>query len=262
MLGRQSFRVHPQARFASSHSLRAASVTHTPGQNRLLEALPEADYVRLLADLEPVPLMAGWTLHCANSRESHVYFIASGLVARYGEMKNGAATEFAGTGREGVIGIASFLGGGSTPFWAESLSAGLAYRMTGSAVAREFSQNRPLARILLRYVQVLIAEIGQTVACNRHHSLEERLCRWLLSSLDRLESDELAVTHELISHALGVRREGITEALGSFASAGLIHGARGRITLLDRPGLEARACECYADVRREQARLLSGNPQR
>jgi CRP-like cAMP-binding protein len=212
--------------------------------------------VRLLPRLEPVPLPAGWTLHCANRHENHLHFIAAGLVTRYCEMKNGTSTEFADTGCEGVIGIASFLGGVSTPFWAEALSAGFAYRIGGGLVTREIAQNSPLARLLLRYVQALMVDIGQTAVCNRHHSLEERLCRWLLSGLDRLLSNELAVTHEVISNVLGVRREGITEAVGSLENAGVIHHTRGRIILLDRPRLEALACECYSVVKREYARLL------
>lgn len=260
MLGNRSFRAYPEARFAFSHRLRAVSGEHLPRQNRLLATLPEADYARLLADLEPIPLLAGQILHFANADERHLYFITAGLVARYSELRDGTATEFGGTGREGVIGIASFLGGESTPFWAESLSAGFAYRMAGGLVTREFAQDSPLARILLRYLLALMAEVGQIAACNRRHSLRQRLCRWLLSSLDRLGSTELVVTHELISHALGVRREGVTGVLGSLEDAGLIHHTRGRIILLDHPRLEALACECYAVVRREYARLLPATP--
>lgn len=257
MLGIKSFRVHPEARSAFSHRLRTVPVEHQPRQNRLLATLPEADYARLLPDLEPVPLLAGQILHYANEHEPHLYFITSGLVVRYCELKNGETTEFALTGCDGVIGIASFLSGESTPFWAEALSAGFAYRLAGRLVAREFAQTSPLARILLRYLHALMVEIGQITVCNRHHSLEERLCRWLLSSQDRLNSAELAVTHELISHVLGVRREGVTQALGSLRNAGLIDQTRGHIILLDRPRLEALVCECYAIVRQEHdARLI------
>lgn len=256
MLVRKSPRVHPEARSAFSHGPRTVSVKHLPRQNRLLATLPEADYARLVADLEPVPLLAGQILHFAKSEERHLYFIAAGLVVRYCELENGETTEFASTGCDGVIGIASFLGGKSTPFWAEVVSSGFAYRFAGRLVAREFAQNRPFARILLRYVHALMVEVGQIAACTQLHSLEERLCRWLLSSLDRLNSAELAVTHELISKALGVRREGVTEALGSLKNTGVIHSPRGRIIVLDRPRLEALVCECYAGVRREYARLL------
>jgi CRP-like cAMP-binding protein len=201
-------------------------------------------------------LLAGSILHCINWHENHLYFIAAGLVTRYGVMKDGTSTEFAVTGCEGVIGIASFLGGVSTPFCAEALSAGFAYRLGGDLVTREFALNSPLAQLLLRYVQALMLDIGQTAACNRHHSLEKRLCRWLLSSLDRLLSNELTVTHEVISNVLGVRRESITQAVGSLENAGLIHHTRGRIILLDRPRLKALACECYSVVKQEYARLL------
>lgn len=260
MLGSKLFRMHPEARFAFSHNLSTVPVKHLPRQNRLLATLPEADYTRLLADLEPVPLLAGQILHFANTKEPHLYFIAAGLVARYCELKDGTTTEYAGTGCEGVIGIASFLGGESTPCSAQSLSPGFAYRIAGSLIAKEFAQDSPLSRILLRYLLALMVEVGQISVCNRHHSLKERLCRWLLSSLDRLNSLELAVTHEQTSHLLGVRREGVTAALGSLEDAGLIHHTRGHIILLDRPGLEALACECYAIVRREYARLLPATP--
>lgn len=256
MLVRRSPLVNPEVHSAFFHRPRTVSVEYLPRQNRLLATLPQADYARLLADLEPVPLLAGQILHFPNTAERHLYFIAAGLVVRYSDLKDGATIEFASTGCDGVIGVASFLGGESTPYWAEVVSAGFAWRMARSAVAREFAQQSPLAQILLRYVQALIAEIGQIAACNRYHLLEQQLGRWLLSSLDRLNSAEMAITHELISHVLGVRREGVTEALGSLQNAGLIHSPRGRIILLDRPRLEALVCECYAAVRREYARLL------
>lgn len=257
MLVRKSPPVHPEARSAFAYRPRTVPVEHPPSQNRLLATLPEADYARLLADLEPVPLLAGQILHFPKAAERHLYFIAAGLVVRYSDLKDGATTEFASTGCEGVIGVASFLGGESTPFWAEVVSAGFAYRLAGSLVAREFAQQSPLARILLLYVQALMMEIGQIALCNRYHSLGNQLSRWLLTSLDRMKSAEIAVTHELISHVLGVRREGVTAALGSLQHAGLIHSPRGHIILLDRPRLEALVCECYAVVKREYARLLT-----
>ena len=256
MLVRKSPPVHPEARSAFSYRLRPVSVAHPPRQNRLLATLPETDYARLLADLEPTPLLAGQVLHFPNTAERHLYFIAAGLVVRYNDLKDGATIEFATTGCDGVIGIASFLGGESTPFWAEVVSAGFAYRIAGSQVAKEFAQHSPLAEILLRYVQALIVEICQIAVCNRYHSLEEQLSRWLLTSLDRMNSAEMAITHELISNVLGVRREGVTAALGSLESAGLVHHTRGHLILLDRPRLEALVCECYAVVKREYARLL------
>lgn len=252
----KSSQAYPGTGSAFSRRLGTVSAKHLPSQNYLLAALPEADYARLLPDLEPVPLLTGQVLDFPNHAERHLYFITAGLIARYCELEDGTATEYAGTGCEGVIGIASFLGGESTPRWAQCLSPGYAYRIAGSLITREFAQNNPLARILLRYLLALMTEAGQIEICNRHHSLEERLCRWLLSSLDRLNSAELAVTHEQIAHLLGVRREGVTAALGSLENGGLIHHTRGHIILLDRPRLEARVCECYAIVSREYARLL------
>ncbi len=256
MLGRQSFVVNAGARLASIQGLRTVNANFQPRQNRLLAALPSADYARLLPHLEPLPLPTGWVIGSANCQKNHVYFIAAGLVTRYCELENGTSTEFADTGCEGAIGIAAFLGGNSNPFWSEVLSPGFAYRLAGNLVAEEFAQNTPLARLLLRYVQALITETGQNAACNRHHPLEKRLCRWLLSSLDRLGSNELAVTQELISHVLGTRRESITAAAKMFESAGLIRHLRGRIIVRDRAGLEAQACECYSVVKREYARLI------
>lgn len=256
MLRQHSFRTHPEAHFAFNDNKRNASAKQNPRQNHLLAALPLKDYERLLPMLEPVPLPVGWTIHGANALEKHLYFVTAGLVSRYYEMENGASTEFADAGNEGAIGIASFLGGESTPSRAVVLSAGYAYRLAADLVNQEFDHGRPLARLLLRYVQALITQTGQIAVCNRHHSLDQQLCRWLLSSLDRLSSNELVMTQELIAHMLGVRREGITEAVGRLEKAGLIHHNRGHITLLDRPRLEARVCECYAVVKREYTRLL------
>jgi CRP-like cAMP-binding protein len=206
-------------------------------------------------------LPAGWTIHGANALEKHLYFVTAGLVSRYYEMEDGTSVEFADAGSEGAIGIASFLGGESTPSRAVVLSAGYAYRLAADLVNEEFEHGRPLARLLLRYVQALITQTGQIAVCNRHHSLDQQLCRWLLSSLDRLSSNELVMTQELIAHMLGVRREGVTEAVGRLEKAGLIHHNRGHITLLDRPRLEARVCECYAVVKREYHRLLPEDRQ-
>lgn len=256
MLGRQSFVVNAVARHASRQGLGTATAKYQPKQNRLLAALPSADYLRLLPHLEHLPLPTGWVISSANCNTNHVYFISAGLVTLYCELENGTSTEFADTGREGAIGIATFLGGNSNPFCSEVLSAGFSYRLAGNLVAEEFAQSTPLSRLLLRYVQALIAETGQNAACNRHHPLEKRLCRWLLSSLDRLRSNEIAATQELISHVLGTRRESITAAEGMLESAGLIHHSRGHIHVIDRSGLEAMSCECYSVVRREYARLF------
>jgi CRP-like cAMP-binding protein len=214
------------------------------------------DYERLLPDLEPVPLPLGWAVHGAGEREKYLYFLTAGLVSRFYMTENGASTEFALTGSEGVIGVALFLGGESTPSQSVVLSAGYAYRLGADVLKKEFERGGPLPHLLLRYTQALIVETGQTAVCNRHHSLEQQLCRWLLSSLDRSPTGELTMTQELIADMLGVRREGVTEAAGKLQKAGLIHYSRGHIAVLDRHQLEAQACECYAVVKREYDRLL------
>jgi len=256
MLGRQSFGSHPEARFASSDWGRAVSAQHTPRQNHLLAALPPEDYDRLVPDLEPVSLPLGCTVHGAGDRETHLYFLTAGIVSLFHVMENGASAEFAIAGSEGVIGVALFLGGQSTPSQAMVLSAGHAYRLSAQLLKNEFEHGGPLPHLLLRYTQALITQTGQTAVCNRHHSVDQQLCRWLLLSLDRLSSNEVAMTQERIASMLGVRREGVTEAAGHLQAAGLIHYRRGHITVLDRPLLEKRVCECYAAVKRETDRLL------
>ena len=256
MLGRHSFQPYPETRFASKKRMRAVSALHTPRQNHLLAALPLADYERLLPVLEPIPLPLGWAIHGAGNRERNLYFLTAGLVSRYSVTQGGESTEFALTGSEGVIGVASFLGGESTPNQAVVLSPGYAYRLAADVLKYEFEHDSPLVHLLLRYTLALIAQAGQIAVCNRHHSLEQQLCRWLLSSLDRLPSNELTMTQELIAEMLGVRREGVTEAAGKLKKAGLIHYGRGHIAVLDRRQLEAQACECYAVVKREYDRLL------
>ena len=256
MLRGHWFRLYPETRFASRPGKRAESALHTPRQNHLLAALPLDHYERLLPDLEPVRLPLGWTVHSAGDREKHVYFLTSGIVSRFCVTEKGESAEFAITGREGVIGVASFLGGGSTPSHALVLSAGKAYRLAADLLENEFEHPGALARLLLRYVQALIVHTGQIAVCNRHHSLEQQLCRLILSSLDRLPSDEMAMTQELMAEMLGVRREGVTTAAGNLQEAGLIHYGRGRIAVIDRARLEARACECYAVIKRQYDRLL------
>ena len=228
----------------------------TPRQNHLLAALPAGDYARLLPHLEPVPLPPGWTVHGSGDREKHLYFLTAGIVSRFYVTESGASKEFAVAGSEGVIGVASFLGGESTPSRAVVLSAGHAYRLGADLLKSEFGHDGPLPRILLRYLQALITQIGQIAACNRHHVLEQRLCRWILSCLDRVPSNELAMTQELIANMLGVRREGVTEAAGRLQQAGLIHFHRGHIFVPDRLLLEARACECYTVIRQAHRRLV------
>jgi CRP-like cAMP-binding protein len=234
----------------------SAKTTNPPTLNLLLAALPAADYARLLPHLEPVPLPLGWVVYEAGSRMGHVYFPTDGIVSLLYVMEDGASAEIAVTGNEGLIGIALFMGGESTPSRAVVQSEGHAYRLQAQLMKREFERGGALQHLLLRYTQALITQMAQTAVCNRHHSIEQQLCRWLLLSLDRLPSSELYMTQELIANMLGVRREGVTEAAGVLQDAGLIKYRRGHITVLDRLKLEQRVCECYAFVKRESDRLL------
>jgi CRP-like cAMP-binding protein len=243
-------------RFASSDMERAVSAQQTPRQNHLLAALPLEDYERLLPDLEPVPLPLGWTVHGAGDREKYLYFLTAGIVSRFYVTQNGASAGIALTGSEGVIGVAAFLGGESTVSRAVVLSAGYAYRLRADLLDNEFKHHRQLLHLLLRYTQALIVQTGQIAVCNRHHSVEQQLCRWILTLLDRLPSSKLTMTQELIADMLGVRRVGVTVAAGKLQKAGLIHYRRGHIAVLDRARLEAQVCECYAVVKREYDRLL------
>ncbi len=256
MSARDPFRPYRAARFTSKDRERGASVQRTPRQNHLLAALPPEAYDRLLPHLEFVPLPLGWTVHRAGDREKYLYFLAAGMVSQLYVTESGASSVIAVTGSEGVIGVASFLGGESTPSQTVVLSAGYAYRLGADALKHEFEHDSPLFRLLLRYIHALIAQTGQIAACNRHHTLEQQLCRWILSSLDRLCSSELMMTQERIAGVLGVRREGVTEAAGRLQKAGMIRCGRGQISVLDRPQMEAQVCECYAVVKREYARLL------
>ncbi|HVS26196.1 MAG TPA: Crp/Fnr family transcriptional regulator [Burkholderiales bacterium] len=234
----------------------AASGTHTPAQNNLLAALPAADYERLLPDLELVALPLALAVYESGGKLDYVYFPTDCIVSLLYVMRDGASAEIAVVGHEGLVGIAMFMGGESTPSRAVVQSAGYAYRLASKILKREFERGGPLQHLLLRYTQALITQMAQTAVCNRHHAVEQQLCRWLLLSLDRLRSNELTMTQELIANMLGVRREGVTEAAGKLQTAGLIHYSRGKITVLDRPKLEARVCECYAVVKRESDRLL------
>jgi len=230
--------------------------SRNPKQNQMLAALPTADYERLLPHLEPVTLPLGLVVFESGSSLRHLYFPASGIVSLLYAMESGASTEIAVIGNEGVVGIALFMGGESTPSRAVVQSAGHGYRLKAAVLKKEFKLGGSLQYLLLRYTQALIAQMTQTAVCNRHHTVDQQLCRWLLLSLDRLPSNELAMTQELIANMLGVRREGVTEAAGKLQEAGLIHYTRGHITVLDRPKLEARVCECYAVVKKEMDRLL------
>jgi CRP-like cAMP-binding protein len=251
-----SLRPVADTRFALRGGKHGLSAQHAARQNHLLAALPPEDYERLLPDLQPVALPLGWTVHHAGDADKYLYFITAGIVSRFHVTEKGESAGFALTGNEGVIGVASFLSGECTRSQAVVLGAGYAYRLGAELVKNEFKHASPLRHLLLRYTQALIAQTGQIAACNRHHSLEQQLCRWILSSLDRLPSNELTMTHELIADMLGVRRGGVTDAAGKLQEAGLIQYSRGRIAVLDRAQLEARACECYGVVKREYGRLL------
>jgi CRP-like cAMP-binding protein len=232
------------------------SSPHTPKQNHLLAALPEADYARLLPDLELIQMPLGWAVYESGGRMSYLYFPITSIVSLLYVMENGASAEIAITGNEGLVGISSFMGGESTPSRAVVQSAGTGYRLKASVVKREFAIGGNLQHLALRYTQALITQMAQTAVCNRHHALDQQLCRWLLLSLDRLAGNELLMTQELIANMLGVRREGVTEAAGKLQHDGLIHYSRGHITVLDRAKLEQRVCECYAVVKKEFDRLL------
>jgi CRP-like cAMP-binding protein len=229
---------------------------HDPRQNHLLAALPADEYARLLPDLEWVPTPLGHVLYEPGVKMRHVYFPTTSIVSLLYVMEDGASAEIAVVGNEGVVGVSLFMGGESTTSRAVVQSEGHAYRLKAQLLKDEFFLAGPMQRLLLRYTQALLTQMAQTAVCNRHHSLDQQFCRWLLLSLDRLSSNELVMTQELIANMLGVRREGVTEAAGNVQRAGLIHYNRGRITVLDRPGLEARACECYAVVKKEFDRLL------
>lgn len=227
-----------------------------PKRNQLLAALPVVEWQRWLPQLELVDMPLGQVLYEPGSTLSHVYFPATAIVSLLYVMENGASAEIAVVGHEGIVGISLFMGGESTPSRAVVQSAGQGFRLPSKMIKEEFSHSGPVMHLLLRYTQALITQMAQTAVCNRHHSLDQQLCRWLLLSLDRLQGSELVMTQELIANMLGVRREGVTEGALKLQTAGLIRYARGRITVLDRPGLEKRTCECYAVVKKEYDRLL------
>lgn len=228
----------------------------SPQQNHLLEALPEADYVRIQPMLEHITMPLGQTLYESGEQLQHVYFPTTSIVSLLYVLESGASAEIAVVGNEGILGISLFMGGETTPSQAVVQSAGYAYRMRGSLLKQEFNRGGPMMHLLLRYTQALITQMTQTAVCNRHHSIEQQLCRWLLLSLDRLSADDLNMTQELIANMLGVRREGVTEAAGRLQRAGLIEYSRGHIRVLDRPKLEKQVCECYQVVKKEFDRLL------
>jgi len=238
------------------------SPLHNPNQNYLLGALPTDEFERIAPDLVLVPLPLGEILYEPDEQMQHAYFPTTAIVSLHYVMESGASAETAGVGNEGVVGIALFMGGNTTPSSAVVKTAGHAYKLERRLLKQEFDRSGLMHRLLLRYTQALITQMTQTAACNRHHSVEQQLCRWLLSTLDRVPSHELIITQELVASMLGVRREGITEAAGKLQHAGFIRYRRGHIEVLDRLGLEACVCECYAVVRKELGRLLSDVQQR
>jgi CRP-like cAMP-binding protein len=251
--------------FDTEHTVSASNPTpwtavtthiHDPRFNRLLGALPDAVWLRWKPQLELVDMPLGQVLYEAGGTLSHVYFPTAAIVSLLYMMENGASAEIAVVGCEGLVGISLFMGGESTSSRAVVQSAGVGFRVKAKAVKDEFNSSGPVLHLFLRYTQALITQMAQTAVCNRHHSLDQQLCRWLLLSLDRLQNSELIMTQELIANMLGVRREGVTESALKLQGDGIIRYVRGHITVLDRPALERRTCECYAVVKREYDRLL------
>ena len=243
----------------ASHTLTippAQAVARNPLTNQILASLPSAEWQRWLPQLEWVNMPLGQVLYESGSTLDHVYFPTTAIVSLLYVMENGASAEIAVVGNEGLLGISLFMGGESTPSRAVVQSAGQGFRLLAKDIKHEFNRAGPVMHVLLRYTQALITQMAQTAVCNRHHSLDQQLCRWLLLSLDRLQGNELLMTQELIANMLGVRREGVTESALKLQQAGLIKYARGHISVLNRAGLEARTCECYAVVKKEYDRLL------
>ena len=232
------------------------STAISPQQNHILDALPEAERARLFPHLRLVDLPLGLVLYEPGDALRHIYFPTDSIVSLLYVLQEGSSTEICVIGNDGAIGVALFMGGETTTSRAIVQSGGSAYRLTGRRLKREFDRQGETMHILLRYTQALITQMAQTAVCNRHHSVDQQLCRWLLLSLDRLPDNEIAMTQELIANMLGVRREGVTDAAGNLQRLGVIRYSRGRITVLDRPGLERLCCECYAAVKRQTDRLL------
>jgi len=231
-----------------------------PLENYLLAALPDAEWQRWLPQLERVEMPLGQVLYESGGALSHVYFPTTAIVSLLYVMESGASAEIAVVGNEGIVGISLFMGGDSTSSRAVVQSAGVGFRLKAQILKDEFNRAGAVLHLLLRYTQALITQMAQTAVCNRHHSLDQQLCRWLLLSLDRLQGNELVMTQELIANMLGVRREGVTEGALKLQQAGLIRYARGHISVLDRDGLQKRSCECYAVVKKEYERLLPEKP--
>lgn len=230
--------------------------SQTPLRNHLLEALNKTDLGHFSSELELIQMPLGQVLYESGEKLNYVYFPTTSIISLLYVMENGSSAEIAVVGNEGILGISLFMGGETTPSRAIVQSAGYGYRLKAQVLKDEFYRTGPTMRLLLRYTQALITQMSQTAVCNRHHSIDQQLCRWLLLSLDRLETDELTMTQELIANMLGVRREGVTEAAGKLQKLGLIKYSRGRIKVIDRPGVEAKCCECYKVVKVEYDRLL------
>jgi CRP-like cAMP-binding protein len=237
---------------SESHSL------HDPNQNHLLAVIPDMEFERMAPHLELVPLLVGDVLYESGGELQHIYFPITSIISLHYLLENGGSSEMAGVGNEGVLGVSLFMGGNTTPSRAVVQTSGHAYRLKAHLLMEEFNRAGPVMRLLLRYTQALITQMSQTAVCNRHHSVDQQLCRWLLLTLDRVPSNELTITQELIANMLGVRREGVTEAAGKLQNCGLIRYRRGHITVLDRVGLEDKVCECYDVVKKEFARLMAG----
>ncbi len=233
------------------------SSKNDPNQNHLLAALLDAEFARISPHLELVPMKLGDVLYESGGKLQHFYFPTTCIVSMHYLLENGGSSEIAGVGNEGILGVSLFMGGNTTPSRAIVQTGGCGYRLPVGVLMEEFNRAGPVMRLLLRYTQALLTQMAQTAVCNRHHSVEQQLCRWLLLTLDRLPSNDLTMTQELIANMLGVRREGVTEAAGRLQGYGYISYRRGHITVLDRKGLEADVCECYAVVKKEFARLLS-----
>src|SRR5688572_8519118 len=232
------------------------TTVHNPRDNHILDALPALERERLFPHLELVELPLGSVLYESGDKLRHIYFPTNAIVSLLYVMQDGASAEIAVVGNDGAVGVSLFMGGETTPSRAIVQSAGFAYRLAGKKLKAEFNRHGEMLHVLLRYTQSLLTQMAQTAVCNRHHTLDQQLCRWLLLSLDRLRSNRLEMTQELIANMLGVRREGVTESAGKLQKLGVIRYARGKITVLDRPQLERLSCECYAVVKRETDRLM------
>lgn len=233
-----------------------------PNQNHLLAALLDAEFDRLAPHLDPIMMRLGDVLYESGATVHHVYFPTSSIVSLHYVLENGSSSEIAGVGNEGMLGISLFMGGNTTPSRAVVQTAGHGYRLKAALLLEEFNRAGPVMRLLLRYTQALLTQMAQTAICNRHHTVDQQLCRWLLLTLDRLPTTELTMTQELIASMLGVRREGVTVAAGRLQARGMISNRRGHISVLDRDGLEGEVCECYEVVKKEFARLMSDVRQR